>query len=370
MTLPTASLYYSDGSSDKVYQVQVIERDDGFVVNFQFGRRGRALQSGTKTARPLPLSEASAVFDKLVLEKTAKGYSPTEGGVTFQDTDKAGRVTGVLPQLLNPVDEDGLADCLCDDTWLAQHKLDGERRLVKHDGQRVLGINRLGLEVPLPQPLEAALRQLAQQAETGGGFVIDGEIIGHRLVAFDLLQWAGDSLAAQPAQQRLSRLKDLLAALAHPHTESLSLVRTALGEAAKRVLLEDLRSHAQEGIVFKRVDAPYTHGRPSRGGDQLKFKFIESATLQVAAVNGAKRSVELQGFGTDGAAVKLGSVTIPANHVIPAAGAIVEVRYLYAYPGGSLFQPVYAGERNDQALEACDTAQLKYKAAHKDDGAA
>ena len=68
--------------------------------------------------------------------------------------------------------------------------------------------------------------------------------------------------------------------------------------------------------------------------------------------------------------MKLGSVTIPANHVIPAAGAIVEVRYLYAYPGGSLFQPVYAGERTDQALEACDTAQLKYKAAHKDDGAA
>ena len=51
---------------------------------------------------------------------------------------------------------------------------------------------------------------------------------------------------------------------------------------------------------------------------------------------------------------------------IPAAGAIIEVRYLYAYPGGSLYQPVYLCRRDDVALSACTLAQLKYKAVSGD----
>jgi bifunctional non-homologous end joining protein LigD len=58
----------------------------------------------------------------------------------------------------------------------------------------------------------------------------------------------------------------------------------------------------------------------------------------------------------------VGNVTIPANHSIPAKGAIVEVRYLYAYPGGSLFQPVYLGKRDDVDMRACTVSQLKFKA--------
>jgi bifunctional non-homologous end joining protein LigD len=38
--------------------------------------------------------------------------------------------------------------------------------------------------------------------------------------------------------------------------------------------------------------------------------------------------------------VEIGNVTIPANVRIPAAGSLVEVRYLYAYPGGSQYQPL------------------------------
>jgi bifunctional non-homologous end joining protein LigD len=83
-------------------------------------------------------------------------------------------------------------------------------------------------------------------------------------------------------------------------------------------------------------------------------------------VNGSRRSVELHGLDAAGNPVALGSVTIPVNFDVPAPGAIVEVRYLYAYPGGSLFQPVYRGERTDQPREACTTAQIKTKTAHKD----
>ena len=363
MSLPSASLYFSDGKSDKVYHAQVLARDDGYVVNFQFGRRGSALQSGTKTAAPVTLAKATTIFDKLVLEKTGKGYSPDASGVAFQDTTHAGRVTGVLPQLLNPMDEQQLDSCLRDDAWWAQHKLDGERRLLRRRADGVIGINRLGLQVPLPEPLVAAALSLTRDRQPVD-FVLDGELIGHKLYVFDLLELDGSPVSGEPARGRLARLQGLMSSLPVLHGDALALVTTATDEAGKRALLQALRAHEQEGIVFKRADAPYTHGRPSSGGHQLKYKFVESATLQVTGVQDAKRSVALQGFDAGGAAVPLGRVTIPANADIPSPGTIVEVRYLYAYPGGSLFQPVYLGERTDQTVESCSLAQLKYKATH------
>ena len=37
------TLYYREGSSDKVYQVSLEPKGDGFIVNFAFGRRGSTL---------------------------------------------------------------------------------------------------------------------------------------------------------------------------------------------------------------------------------------------------------------------------------------------------------------------------------------
>jgi len=62
-------------------------------------------------------------------------------------------------------------------------------------------------------------------------------------------------------------------------------------------------------------------------------------------------------------------VTIPANQPIPKAGDVLEVRYLYSFPGGSLFQPVCLGQRDDIETSACTLSQLKYKAAGEDDEA-
>jgi bifunctional non-homologous end joining protein LigD len=42
--------------------------------------------------------------------------------------------------------------------------------------------------------------------------------------------------------------------------------------------------------------------------------------------------------------------------------SIVEIRYLYSYPDGSLYQPVLLGTRDDIDIEVCSVKQLKYKA--------
>ena len=66
--------------------------------------------------------------------------------------------------------------------------------------------------------------------------------------------------------------------------------------------------------------------------------------------------------GDDGALVGVGNVTIPVNHEIPGEGDLIHVRYLYAFRGGSLYQPVYLGSREGEGLvQADNVATLKYK---------
>lgn len=68
-------LAYKQGTSDKVYHIQVVGcRDDQYRVKFQYGRRGGTLIEGEKTQAPLELDDAIDIFQKVVQEKLSKGY--------------------------------------------------------------------------------------------------------------------------------------------------------------------------------------------------------------------------------------------------------------------------------------------------------
>src|SRR5260221_11702421 len=143
----TTTLYYREGSSDKIYQVSLEPIGDLFVVNFAYGRRGSALNTGSKTNDPVDYDEGKRIYEKLLREKKSKGYTEGPAGTPYQHTDKAERFAGILPQLLNPVDEqevDRLAD---DSSWCFQPKVDGRRLLIQKAGREVVGINRKGLIV-------------------------------------------------------------------------------------------------------------------------------------------------------------------------------------------------------------------------------
>jgi hypothetical protein len=57
--------------------------------------------------------------------------------------------------------------------------------------------------------------------------------------------------------------------------------------------------------------------------------------------------------------VKVGNCTIPQAMKLPPVGAVVEIKYLYAYKGGSLYQPSFLNLRDD--VDADSLANLKYK---------
>jgi predicted DNA-binding WGR domain protein len=70
-----SKLFFKEGNSDKVYEIDLCEVGFGqFVVNFRFGKRGSILKEGTKTDKPISLNSAEQVYDALEAEKRKKGY--------------------------------------------------------------------------------------------------------------------------------------------------------------------------------------------------------------------------------------------------------------------------------------------------------
>ncbi len=74
--LQQKKFYFSEGRSDKVYEVDLCESgQELYIVNFRYGRRGANLREGTKTVFPVPYDEAIKVFNNLILSKEKKGYT-------------------------------------------------------------------------------------------------------------------------------------------------------------------------------------------------------------------------------------------------------------------------------------------------------
>jgi bifunctional non-homologous end joining protein LigD len=348
--LENVTLYYREGSSDKVYQCAIEQAGERFVVNFAYGRRGATLNTGTKTNVPVDYEDAKRIFDKLVKEKTTKGYTPGEDGTPYKLSDS--QPSGILPQLLNSIEESRTLNLMEDENWCAQEKFDGRRLIVRKEGAAINGINKKGNLVGLPEPLFQVIQQY------GGDLVIDGESIGDNYYAFDLLNLDGVDIRSWPYRERLAALMNLLFGI---QQRVIKFVETAFTPAQKIGLLDKLRKGRKEGIVFKQLHSQYTVGRPNSGGSHLKHKFVATLSAVVAKVN-RQRSVELQLIGPNGW-VSCGNVTIPANHKIPSTGQVVEVRYLYAFrESGVLFQPVYLGPRDDVDDTECLASQLKFKA--------
>src|SRR5271163_347531 len=57
-TMEKITLYFKQGSSDKVYSASIEPEGSKFVVNFEYGRRGSTLATGTKTSTPVDYESA------------------------------------------------------------------------------------------------------------------------------------------------------------------------------------------------------------------------------------------------------------------------------------------------------------------------
>lgn len=345
----TSEMYFKEGSSDKVYTASLERLQGTWSVKFEYGRRGSSLTTGTKIAN-VGYDDAKKVYNKLVSEKRGKGYQFVNNVSTIPKiiTVGSGADTGWKPQLLNPIEENEVDAYIKNPEFCAQEKYDGRNRLLIRDdlNGEVLGTNRKGLEVAIPEGVKEEVDEM------GGHFVMAGEAIDEHVMCFDIISMKNKSF-----KERDAVLKDALSLSKYKH---LRPVFTAWTEKEKRDLYKKLRKDNAEGIVFKHVDAHYTPGRPASGGAQVKFKFVATCSVIAGATNRGKRSVEMW-IHDGGPGINVGNVTVYPNQEIPKRGQILEVKYLYAYKGGSLFQPVLLGVRDDLAEHDCTIDQLKFK---------
>jgi bifunctional non-homologous end joining protein LigD len=344
-----------------VYRIQLKEEPSGWTVNFQYGRRGSSLTTGTKTTKPVPYVNAKKIYTKVVNEKADKGYRPKSNPNTqskvIDFTDS--RDTEIRPQLLNEIDGDDLEKYLSDPDWCAQEKYDGRRRMLLKDADNIVGANRKGLTVDISDKIKFDMLLLDDS------FLfceLDGEILSDDCVMlFDLLCL---NLTYK------ERYEELVGMFTDYKFDALKLVETAWTEQEKRAMLKRLIDDNAEGIVFKNIHSLYKPGRPNSGGDQLKFKFCATASCIVVKTNATKRSISLAVYDDIGLYVQVGNCTVYPNQDIPTAGSIVEVKYLYYFPGGSLFQPVLLGTgdctRDDIDTVDCKLSKLKAKKAEEE----
>ena len=142
------TLYYRAGTSDKVYQAAIEPAGKQFVVNFAYGRRGATLTTGTKTSAPVDYADARKIYTKLISEKKAQRLHRRRGRHAL--SARRQQPSGILPQLLNPIEEAEVELLLRDDNYCAQEKFDGKHLLVRKQDDDLEGINKKGFVVGLP----------------------------------------------------------------------------------------------------------------------------------------------------------------------------------------------------------------------------
>jgi DNA ligase D-like protein (predicted ligase) len=183
-----------------------------------------------------------------------------------------------------------------DPAWIYERKLDGIRcaAIRGSAGVRLLSRNDLSLNGRFPE-VAAAL-----EADGDTDVVLDGEVValaggqtsferlqqrGERPVAlyyyvFDLLHLAGQDVTALGLRARKSLLRH---AVTFAGPIRLTAHRNRDGEA----MYAEACRKGWEGVIAKRADAPYTHGR-SR--DWLKFKCSAEQELVVGGFTAPKGS--------------------------------------------------------------------------------
>lgn len=366
------------GGSDKLYIIQVVETVTAtgtmeYSCTGYNGRRGSPLVTQPKytgPSKPTAMAEANKVEKdkrkKYVDHATTPGVAiagmpssaPVHGGASVASTATATAApagpTGPIPMLATVIDGDTELEALITDPEeVFQKKYDGERIIVSLRRSGVVATNRRGMVHPLSAAVTKAFMPLMAQPDFGDDreTVVDGELMaGDMYVIYDVLTLRDNDMKSVEFGERYAALETLLDA-----NQGL-LAPTAWTEDEKRAMLKEAIDNDWEGLMGRKISGVYQSGRSKF---LKKLKLWATVTCRVLTTN-AKRSVQVALRDDTNVEVFVGNVTVPVNQNVPEPDDLVEVRYLYAMDGGSLYQPTLLAIRND--IDECDLRSSLRKA--------
>lgn len=362
---PPVSLFYKDEKSDKEYHLSVVgEESTGYWMEYRYGKRGGTLTIAHKPKIRVDFATAKQLYDEKLAEQLAQGYTPNADGTPYQSSENNGEDFGSKPQLLNFITEDQVQNHINDDAWVMQEKKDGVRCMAKKIKKDLIGGNKRGLVISLPQNVVDEIRTVVGVPDAN----MDGELVGEIYWLFDLLSMGVHAFSSKTLKDRLEAIQEWLGDSFSLHPDShFRMVPTAVGKSSKKALFKVLKEQRAEGVVFKKLDSVYKPGRPNSGGAWVKFKFFNSATVRVKCIN-HEQTFQMEML-SKGDWKFVGNCTYYPTIYVPKPGDFVEVQYMYVKgEGGSLYgPPVVLNQRLDVTEDDCLMSQLKYKAGTNDD---
>lgn len=223
--------------------------------------------------RPESVVSGKRVTRGPVRKKTLNGFHPKPETLLEK----------VWPPMLATLGKAGDTD---DAEFFYEVKYDGFRAVCAISGGQVAMWSRNTLDFVGRFPWAAK----ALETLVVGEAVVDGELVTfdskgvssfgslgaeggeHRLVLFDLLWLEGEDLRARPAEERRTLLESLLAQA----PEGISLSEVVPGTEAQAI--EVAQKRGLEGVIAKRLGAPYTGARTR---DWVKLKTVASDELPI-----------------------------------------------------------------------------------------
>lgn len=265
--------------------------------------------------------------------------------------------------LCRPVEPDKMDRYVCDDDWLAQQKLDGQRVLASVVDGDVKAYGRDGSRRAngIPAGVSRGLARLAH-----GTWWLDGELLGDVLWLFDL-----------PAAMVSARPENPSVRLEHPFEERyfvlhqlmkdywrpgphIRLLPVAEGIDEKVALVRDVYLSEAEGVIFRHRDGCYAPG--VRAERTLKAKFTNTVDAVVTALRvEGKDNCAVAVFDGNGTEVDVGRCKLEGKPPV-AVGDVIEVKYLYAATPSKprLVQPRLLRVRDDKPATECTLDQLRF----------
>lgn len=293
--MKSADLYYTDGGSDKEYHAKIEKEGTGYVVNISYGRRGTNLATGAKTDVPVSLEEAEKVFDKVVREKTSKGYTASITGAVV----KAAGGGALKPMLCQPCTVEDARLQYDSTEWVVERKLDGVRAYIQ--GGRLY--DRRGVDITKRFPEFSQIETIMD--------VLDGEIVAQSgefsdvsgrmhlrdefkvkilskkspaiFVAFDIV------VPGVRVTNRIAQLSTGYFPRGIPRFDWMN-------EVPRFSDFEDgwdkVNAGGWEGLILKQRDSVYQEGK--RSADWLKVKAFAEATAVFVKLENHPRGVRLE----------------------------------------------------------------------------
>lgn len=257
----------------------------------------------------------------------------------------------ISPMLAEQANNDRLLPLCHDDAWAAEQKIDGHRLVLHIDGGRIFPMSRSGRDLRVSP---AVLKAFEGFTTTTNRWVFDGEYLDGSYWVFDLVHTPGLVQESTPFSLRRDVLEHFWDQIDWP--PNVGLLPSHRDKAAKLHLALTMQHDHHEGVIFRRLDAPYVQKRSS---NLLKVKFRHDVDCIVTDLGrDGKANLALSLYDGSNLIEVAECTALAGDKGRIAIGDVVQVTYLYASADRRLVQPTMPRIRRDKAPIECTMSQL------------